>query len=137
MCLFACFCTIINLKDHQLASARLTFLKENNYPQWYRDLIDAKATSDDELAPSGLAVKGPKEYHIKKQPECSVEFEMWIRLLDEKREEDACRDPSRRWCEHLQIVPDDQKNSEFLILPTGMPVDYFDPLFFNSLQPRL
>jgi hypothetical protein len=82
-------------------------------------------------------VKGPKEYHIKKRQERSTEFETWIRLLDKKREEDARRDPSRRWRERLRIVPGDQKNSEFLVLPTGMPVDYFDPLFFNGLQPRL
>jgi hypothetical protein len=62
---------------------------------------------------------------------------MWIRLLDKKREEDTRRDPSKRWRERVRIVPQHQKETEFPALPTGMPIDYFDPRFYNNLQPRL
>jgi hypothetical protein len=34
-------------------------------------------------------------------------------------------------------VPENQKNTEFLALPLEMPIDYFSPDFYNSLQPRL
>jgi hypothetical protein len=85
----------------------------------------------------GERFKGSKIHHIKKWLERSVEVEEWIRLLDQKREEDTHQDPSKRWREHLRIVPDNQKDSEFLVHPTGMPIDYFDPGFYNRLQPHL
>ena len=34
-------------------------------------------------------------------------------------------------------MPEDQNDTEILALPGGMPIDYFDPDFFNRLQPRL
>jgi hypothetical protein len=34
-------------------------------------------------------------------------------------------------------VPTIQKDTEFLALPEKMPIDYFDPHFYNNLQPRL
>jgi hypothetical protein len=78
-----------------------------------------------------------KVHYIKKRPERSAEFEVWIRLLDKKREDDTRRDPSKRWHERVRMVPETQKDTEFLALPEGMPIDYFDPEFYNSLQPRL
>jgi hypothetical protein len=110
---------------------------ENNYPKRYRDLIDSKSTSDDEVDPSGRAIKGQRVYLIKKRPERSAKFEKWIRILDKKRQDDARRDPSKRWRERPREVPEDPKPSDFTALPIGMPIDYFDPDFFNSLQPRL
>jgi hypothetical protein len=115
----------------------LAFLEENNYPQRYRDLIDPKATSDDELDSTGLTVKNSKVYWIRRRPERSVNAEAWIRLLDQKREQSIRRDPSKRWRERLRLVPDVPQDSDFQILPQGLPIDYFDPDFFNELQPRL
>ncbi len=34
------------------------------------------------------------------------------------------------------MVPDNQQDSAFSALPEGMPIDYYDPTFFNQLQPR-
>ena len=34
------------------------------------------------------------------------------------------------------MVPSDQQDSAFSALPEGMPIDYYDPAFFNQLQPR-
>ena len=64
-------------------------------------------------------------------------MERWVRLLDKKREDDTRRDPNMRWRERLRVVPENQKDTELLALPQGMPIDYFDPPFFNNLQPRL
>jgi len=67
-----------------------------------------------------------------------VEAEKFIRILDEKCEADARHDPSKRWSEHLHMIPtEDQQDSEFHTLPEKMPIDYFSPTFFNKLQPRL
>lgn len=35
------------------------------------------------------------------------------------------------------MPPENQKDSEFLALPSGLPIDYYDPVFFNSQQPRI
>ena len=119
----------------QLASACLEFLRANGYPKRYQDLIDPKATSDDEPSSTEPQVRSSKEYHIRKWPEHSPEFEVWIRLLDKKREEEARLDPKRKWHEHVRVVPEVQKATEFPALPLGMPIDYFNPGFFNQLQP--
>jgi hypothetical protein len=123
--------------NHQLANARLKFLEDNGYPQRYRDLIDAKATSDDEPDPKGRMVKTQKIHLIKRRTERSQEFEEWVRILDRKRKEDAIRDPTKRWRERPREVPLQPQDSEFTTLPEGMPIDYYDPDFYNSLQPRL
>ena len=122
----------------QLADARLEFLKANRYPQRYCDLIDPKATSDDEADLNGLKVNGRKVFWIKKRKERSAGAETFIRILDLKREEEALLDPTkRRRREKIQLVPEsDQKDSDFPALPSGLPIDYYDPDFFNSLQPR-
>lgn len=62
----------------QLATARLKFLKENNYPRHYRELIDPKATLDDEADPSGRTIKGQKVYLINQRRERSSNFEAFI-----------------------------------------------------------
>lgn len=121
----------------QIAEARLLFLVRNNYPQRYRDLIDTKATSDDEVDPSGLQSNGQPVHLIKKRRERSTEFERWIRILDEKREEDARLDPSKRWKERARVVPSEPQFSNFVALPEGQPIDYYAPDFYNGLQPRL
>ncbi len=114
----------------QLAAARLKFLIENGYPQRYRDLVDPKATSDDEHDAD------KKVYLIKHRTERSPEAEKFYRILDWKREEVARQDKSRRWRERVCVVPVDQQDSAFSALPEGMPIDYYDPAFFNQLQPR-
>jgi hypothetical protein len=58
-------------------------------------------------------------------------------LLDKKREDDTRRDPSKRWRERTRIIPLHQKDTEFHALPLDMPIDYYDPVFYNALQPRL
>jgi hypothetical protein len=112
------------------------FLEENNYPQHYRDLIGTKSTSDNEVDSSGLKANGQPVHLIKKRRERSVQFEIWIRCLDEQREQDA-RYGGKRWRERSRIVPVNQQPSDFPALPEGMPINYFAPDFYNGLQPRL
>ena len=125
----------------QLAEAHQTLLRDNNYPQCYCDLINPKVMSDDEIYSTGCMVKIGRAqsnvYLIKKRPERSLAFEQWIRILDQKRMEDTLRDPSKKWWEQYHEVPQNQQYSEFLALPEGMPIDYFTPDYYNSLQPCL
>jgi hypothetical protein len=76
-------------------------------------------------------------YWIKQRPERSKAANEFIRLLDEVRKQDVRRDPTKRWRERLRKVPEIQQESKMDALPLGMPIDYFDPDYFNGLQPRL
>jgi hypothetical protein len=76
-------------------------------------------------------------YWIKQRPERSTAANQFIRLLDKVRKEDVRRDPTKRWRERLRKVPETQQETKMEALPLGMPIDYFDPDYFNGLQPRL
>ena len=117
----------------QLATACLNFLQDNCYPQRYLDLIDPKTTSDDEPDSENCTENGRLVYWIRKRPERSEAANLFIRNLDEKRESAARFDGSWRWWERLRVVPqvENQKETLFLTLPLSIPVDYFDPIFFN------
>ena len=51
--------------------------------------------------------------------------------------QDVCRDPTKRWRERLRKVPEIQQESKMDALPLGMLINYFDPDYFDGLQPRL
>ncbi len=108
----------------------MKFLEENNYPGRYRALVDPKATSDDEYDPI------QKAWVVKRRPERSVKANQWVRKLDKVRRESIEQHPTRKWRERLRIVPTKQEDSPFVATPDDMPIDYFDPAFFNGLQPK-
>ncbi|KJA19181.1 hypothetical protein HYPSUDRAFT_143997, partial [Hypholoma sublateritium FD-334 SS-4] len=117
----------------RLAAARLKFLEENGYPKHYRALVDPKAMSDDEYDPR------QKAWIIKRRPERSVKANRWVRILDRVRRESVEQHPTRKWRERRRIVPADtsrQEDSPFVSTPDNIPIDYFDPDFFNKLQPK-
>ena len=67
-----------------------------------------------------------------------MEAETFIRRLEEIREESVWYSPKGRWRECVHRVPDtNQEVSTFLKLPEKMPIDYFQPAFYNRLLPRL
>ncbi|KAF6760968.1 hypothetical protein DFP72DRAFT_843226 [Ephemerocybe angulata] len=124
----------------RLAEKRRTFVKENGYPFRYQALLTTKATSDDERDPN-LSIKNKcPVYFIKKRPERSAEAEVFIRKLEGQMEAVA-KSKGRRGggVEHLRVVPPlgEQKDTSFPALPTKMPIDYYDPSYYNSLPPRL
>lgn len=102
------------------------------------DLIDPKTTSDDEPDPDDVTNNGQLIYWIRKRPECSGEANIFIRKLDQDREHAARLDPSQRWQERLRMLPpDNQKDTLFPTLPLSIPIDYYNPDFYNKLPPRL
>ena len=74
---------------------------------------------------------------INQRPERSPQAERFIRLLDDERETAARLDSSKQWRERKRMVPSSPKISPFRVLPEDMPIDYFEPSFYNRLQPRL
>ncbi len=102
------------------------------------DLIDPKTTSDDEPDADNTTSNGQLIYWIRKRPERSKEANIFIRKLDQDRERAARLDPGRRWRERLRVLPpENQKDTLFPTLPLSIPIDYYDPNFFNKLPPRL
>jgi hypothetical protein len=72
-------------------------------------------------------------YRILKRPERSKEAESWIRTLELKRLQDNKykRGGPRPYRRHVPAISID---SPIETLPQNMPLDYFDPTFFNGLQ---
>lgn len=120
-----------------MAAARRLFLQENRYPQRYIDLVDVKATSDDEADAGGMKQGGRLVHWIKRRPERSEKAEVFVRHLDSVREAACRQDPSKRWRERLRLVPEVRVDSGFTSLPLNVPIDYFNPEYFNQLQPQL
>ncbi|TFK20877.1 hypothetical protein FA15DRAFT_561144, partial [Coprinopsis marcescibilis] len=117
----------------RLTKDRIKFLKHNAYPQQYQDLIDSKATSDDELDPKGSRVNGRAVCFIAKQPERSAKAEAFICKLD-KLCELAAQLQSQQHTDLCVVPPANEQNiSHYLAIPFGMPLDYFDPQFYNTI----
>jgi len=123
----------------QLARLRKEFLERNGYPARYVRLIDVKGTSDDEADPEGLQEDRRPVYWIKRRPERSAQMELFIRKLDEKREEENRYNFRRRGAQKDRIrrLPNPPQDTAYHALPQNIPIDYFDPSFFNQLQPDL
>ncbi|KAF9548194.1 hypothetical protein CPC08DRAFT_823532 [Agrocybe pediades] len=120
----------------RLAEQRRNWLEDNGFGR-YLDLIDAKATSDDERDPDEGKINGRDIFYIKRRPERSAAAELFIRRLAQAMEQSAAL-KTRRQTARIRIVPESgQKTSSFTVLPTGMPIDYFDPTYYNSLPPRI
>lgn len=114
----------------QLAKVRINWLTANRYPPHYIALCQPAATSDDELDPNDST---KKMYCIHKRPERSNEAECWIHHLEMKCLQDNKykRGGPHPYHRHVPAVPID---SSIKNLPWNMPLDYFDPTFFNGLQ---
>ena len=114
----------------QLLKVRINWLTANKYPSRYIALCQPAATSDDELDPNDAT---KKVYRIFRWPEHSTEAEHWVCCLEVKHIQDNKykRGGSRqyRW-----LVPTVSINSPIETLPQNMPLNYFDPTFFNGLQ---
>jgi hypothetical protein len=89
------------------------------------------ATSDDEYDP------GLNAYHIKSKNGRSSVWTQFVRRLDEHRTELRRLTTNRKTGERTRVVPEYQRTSPFTALPTDMPLDYFDPGFYNSLPVKL
>lgn len=99
-------------------------------------MVTTKSTSEDEKDPV-LKIGNKPVYNIKTRVERAEKATRFFRILDAKREREARLDPSRRWKERIRRVPAQPIESTFSSIPVSMPIDYFDPAFYNSLPPNL
>ena len=110
-------------------------MKANGY-QRYLKYLDPKSTSDDEADPQGSRWRGCPIHFIKTCREHSAGVNALIRLLDEERELVAMYEGKTYRQEHIRIFPEIPEHTAFPLLPFNtVPLDYYDPAFFNSLQP--
>ncbi|KAF5320345.1 hypothetical protein D9611_011348 [Ephemerocybe angulata] len=116
------------------AEARREFLEENKLSV-YLPLIDRKATSDDERDPDGGFEDCRPIYFIKKRPERSAGMELFIRRLEAAQDMQIGLLSNRTRTDRIRKVPppSQQKTTGFTALPPDMPIDYYDPAFFNML----
>ncbi|KAF7779052.1 hypothetical protein Agabi119p4_3402 [Agaricus bisporus var. burnettii] len=121
---------------YRLCQSRIEFARANGYKR-YLKYLDPKATSDDEADPQGSRVNGRPVHFIKVRRERSVAFNTWIRLLDRERELAAMYEGKTFRQDRIRTMPDNPDESAFPLLPLNMPLDYYDPTFFNFLQPNL
>ncbi|KAF5334252.1 hypothetical protein D9611_014574 [Ephemerocybe angulata] len=121
------------------AKARRNYLKTNKHHRLAKLLIDVKATSDEEQDPAGAFLGQRPIYHPRFRPERSAGAEECIRLIDRAidsakglKKNGIRRDP-------ILIAPprSQQKITMFPALPPNMPIDYYDPDFFNQLPLEL
>ncbi|KAH9445127.1 hypothetical protein Pst134EB_025376 [Puccinia striiformis f. sp. tritici] len=107
-----------------LRKARVSFAKNHNLPKRYkRVLADLSAHSDDEYNDQHSC------YIIKTVAFRSANANKFFRRLDEemKKEYEGPRDQRR-----IRRVPDVPQPSIFKALPKQLPLDFFDPTWFNN-----
>jgi hypothetical protein len=113
----------------QLADKRKKAIIQHGWSKRYLPLITTKATSDDEEIPpkSGIFV-------TKKKYGRSAEMEEMVVALDQKREMMVSLTQNARWQERKRVRPtENQPPSSFPRIPYDVPLDYYDPAFFNEL----
>lgn len=117
---------------------RREWVTQNGFADRYEAYLTAKATSDDERDELGGKVGSRPIFWIKRRPERSAEAEAMIRALDSRMDADAGHLSRQRVrTDKIRLLPLAPQQTLFPTLPTAMPIDYFDPVFYNSLPPRL
>jgi len=61
-------------------------------------------------------------------------MERFIQLLDEKHEEEFCYTTTKHHQEHICQLTSQPQETLFTPLAQELPLNYFDPVFFNNLQ---
>jgi hypothetical protein len=64
-------------------------------------------------------------------------MERFIRVLDAVRREYMMDLTNGAWKERKRVMPPSPIQSRFWTLPTDVPIDYFDPTFYNRLHPKI
>jgi hypothetical protein len=108
-------------------------MRESKYPTRLIDLVsDPKATSDDELDPTG------EVYLIKRKVGRSPRVEDFVRWLDQEIKMSKQFLNGRRSMKKSRRVPaEGQLDSPFVQLPRGVPLDWFDVDFYNRLPHKV
>ncbi|PPQ99841.1 hypothetical protein CVT24_009635 [Panaeolus cyanescens] len=126
---------------NRLSASRIKYLQSLSFPERLQKICTPKATSDDE---EDTDSNGRKIYKARSRPERSVVATTLVRWIDEQIEKTAKMGGRMRSNRRVRVIPppQDQNPTRFPTLPRNMPIDYFDPVYFNteiplSLRPQV
>ncbi|KAF9052095.1 hypothetical protein BJ165DRAFT_1340539, partial [Panaeolus papilionaceus] len=128
------------MQNHRrVCQTQVLHAKKSGYPQRYLPLFKTKATSDDERDANDLRKGTQRVFWVKKRPERSTWANAFYRLFGEEHELFLELAPNKQQLNHVHCIPPDgmQDNSAFKRLLKKMPLNYYDPAFYNRLPPRL
>ncbi|MBW0589510.1 hypothetical protein O181_129225 [Austropuccinia psidii MF-1] len=114
----------------RLKNLRYTFAVSQKFPRRYLKILEnVDSHSDDERIP------GSNKYHIKTLECQSKNASLLMRRVDEeifKAEKDNGKTSNRR----ERLIPDEPLKSICTGVPKGLPINFYDPCWFNSLSAR-
>ncbi|MBW0581405.1 hypothetical protein O181_121120 [Austropuccinia psidii MF-1] len=110
----------------RLKNLRYTFGVSQKFPRRYLKILEnVDSHSDDERIP------GSNKYHIKTLECQSKNASLFMQRVDEeisKAEKDNGKTSNRR----ERLIPDEPLKSVCTRVPKGLPIDFYDPSWFNS-----
>ncbi|KAF4620701.1 hypothetical protein D9613_000001 [Agrocybe pediades] len=117
------------------------YCKKNKLHRLGRYLFDIKATSEDEHDPAESFIGKRPVYFPRRRPERSAEADTAIRLIRQAIDvaKDLTRNTKRPREDPILVArPISECNMTiFPAFPPNMPIDYYDPDFFNALPLEL
>ncbi|KAK6988492.1 hypothetical protein R3P38DRAFT_2804539 [Favolaschia claudopus] len=109
----------------RLYSSREKYLNESAVPKRIKLMFSAKATSDDETTPKGSRALA--------RPERSRPADQLVRALETLIVQDLHDDGNAR---AANATFDERNAGQFHEIPKGMPIQHYDPKWFNNRPPH-
>ncbi|KAJ7585828.1 hypothetical protein C8J56DRAFT_1165625 [Mycena floridula] len=117
----------------RLHKSRQQYIQDSAAPQGLRLMFSLKATSDDEATPTGSRVLA--------RPERSQDADIVLRTVDSLIIDDLLTRGKKRAANNRErrVAPAfGQRNlSRFREIPREMPIQYYDPTWFNNRPPQM
>jgi hypothetical protein len=116
----------------QECKARTLYAQTANFPERYLDILgQTSATSDVEDSIDGIYKD------IMRRPERSAEANAFIRGVTTsmdilRRTKPGASRARRAGTEVIRRIPPNQRDSPLVELPAALPIDYYDPIWYNQ-----
>ncbi|KAJ7714773.1 hypothetical protein B0H14DRAFT_2644342 [Mycena olivaceomarginata] len=116
----------------RLHTSRAAYLKDAAIPKRLKLMFSAKATSDDESTPNGPQALAREER--------SQAADQVVRAVDRLIVQDLLQDGKKRAANNrsrCRVPAFGERNAgNFQEIPKGMPIQYYDPTWFNNQPPQ-
>ncbi|MBW0492138.1 hypothetical protein O181_031853 [Austropuccinia psidii MF-1] len=120
----------IQMRRERLQDARKKYALTNNFPKRYiKVLDDINAHSDDEYIPNH------RGYAIKTLPFRSKNANAFFRKLDFLIQQNTSQNGPQSGPQYKRFRPQVPIVSTLHHIPKGVPIDFYNPEYFNRLQP--
>ncbi|KAH6890711.1 hypothetical protein BKA70DRAFT_1441916 [Coprinopsis sp. MPI-PUGE-AT-0042] len=118
--------------------SRRVYMKANGLAHLL-PMISTAATSDEELDPAGKFIGRRPVSYPRKRPERSSEAETFFTLIYKKMDSNKGLKTNRMRTDYIRVVPPpgEQNISRYAAFPPDMPLDYYDPEYFDNLPLEL